>query len=323
VSGEGGLARLTPVALERGAAPAIDWGDLSGIALAEPFFDQSVERWAGGDPPPRLVRTGWDALERLDGAAALDPALIIFHLSRCGSTLVSRALATHEAALVLSEPGTLNSFLMSDWRDADAADRALWLRRLVRALGRGHGGAARVVLLKLSSWNVMRLALFRQAFPAARLLWLQRAPAEVMASILATPPGWAALRRFSAQAEMVFGLPASEAARLDPEEFCARALAAMLEAARQAQAAGAMLVDYRELPGAIWRRVAPFAGLAMSAESERRMTEESRFSAKERGRHLFTGDPPRPLSDRARDLAERLAGPGYRALDAARPAAPG
>ena len=94
------LTRLTPVALTLGAAPSIDWSDLDGVRFSEPFFDQTIERWAGGNPPPRLVNTGLDALEALDGAPALDPALLIFHLSRCGSTLMSRLLGTRPGTLV-------------------------------------------------------------------------------------------------------------------------------------------------------------------------------------------------------------------------------
>src|SRR6185312_2160384 len=107
------LAPLVPVALSLDP-PAIDWGDLGGMRFSEPFFDQTIERWAGGTPPPRLLRTGFDALDALDAAPSLEPTALIFHLSRCGSTLLSRLLATLPATLVIAEPRPLNTLLMSD-----------------------------------------------------------------------------------------------------------------------------------------------------------------------------------------------------------------
>jgi hypothetical protein len=317
------LERFTPVALNLDAEPSIDWGDLDGVRFSEPFFDQTIERWAGG-PAPRLVRTGLDALAALDAAPSLDPAALIFHLSRCGSTLVSRLLATHPRTLVISEPKPLNALLMAGPPEFDAERQAYLLRLLVRALGRRRTGGERHYVLKLSSWNVTRLALFRRAFPDAPLVWLQRAPSEIMASIRADPPGWMQLRHVPSQAEALFGIPAASSAGLDAEQFCARALAAMLAAARGTEDAGALLVDYRELPDAVWQRVAPFAGIALDEVETGRMREEARFHSKDAARRLFTGDPAdtRPASDRTHALVADLLEPLYQALDKRRGAAP-
>ncbi len=241
------LALWTPVALsvgERGVA--IDWGDLGGIRFTEPFFQQTVERWAGGDPRP-LVRTGFDALGALDAAPSLDPSGLIFHLSRCGSTLLSRLLGTVPGTLVVSEPAPVNALLLAPQPDPAAAARLL--RLMVRALGRRRFGDEHRLVLKLSSWNVRRLDLFRAAFPAAPAIWLQREPAAIAASLLARPPGWLGLWQDPA-ARTMFGLdraPASSA------EFCVAALASLFAAARAID--GRVLhLDYADLPAAAWER---------------------------------------------------------------------
>ncbi len=109
------LARWTPVRLDfSGPAPAVYWADLSAERFVEPFFDQTVTRWASGPTARPLVRTGLEALVALDGEPSLEPAGIIFHLSRCGSTLVSRLLGTLPGVVVLAEPGPLNSILGLD-----------------------------------------------------------------------------------------------------------------------------------------------------------------------------------------------------------------
>jgi hypothetical protein len=318
------LARFTPVALTLGAEPSIDWGDLDGVRFSEPFFDQTVERWAGG-PAPRLVRTGLEALDAHEAVPSLDPTALIFHLSRCGSTLMSRLLAVQAETLVISEPNLLNVLLMAGPAEFDAERQANLLRLLVRALGRHRFGDERHYVLKLSSWNITRLVLFRRAFPQAQLIWLQRRPVEIMGSILADPPGWTQLRHVPSQAEALFGIPAASNAGLDTEQFCARALAAMLVGARRADEAGALLVDYRELPDAVWQRVAPFAGLALDEIETQRMREEARFYSKDAARRPFTGDPAaeRSISDRVRTLVAHLVDPLYYALDQRRRAALG
>lgn len=314
------LARWTPVAL--GLAPqggSVDWGDLAGLRFAEPFFDQTVDRWAGGSEA-RLVRTDLAALEALDGAPSLDPAALIFHLSRCGSTLVSRLLAQLPGTLVIVEPRPVNTLLIADPVTLDACEAARLLRLLVRALGRRRFGDERHYVLKLSSWNVARLELFRRAFPGVPLIWVQRAPAEILASTQADPPGWSALSRMPA-AQWLFGIPAAEAATLDAAGFTARALATLLAAAEAA--AELTVVDYRDLPDAVWTRLAPAIGIASDAADIARLKEEARYNAKDPGRRLFAGDPtgrpslPEPLR---RFCAERLE-PLYRALDARRQAA--
>jgi hypothetical protein len=216
--------------------------------------------------------------------------------------------------LVVSEPAPLNTLLAVDRSDDDAVRM---LRQLVRALGRRRFGTERHYVLKLSSWNVTRVALFRRAFPAVPLIWAQRSPVEVMASLLADPPAWMELRRLPDQARSIFGAATAAAASDDCELFCARALAATLTAALAAEDGPALTLDYRDLPDAVWTIVAPFLGIDLSRDAIAAMREEARFYSKEASPRPFQGDAPdkRQVSDRARGLAADLVEPIYRALD--------
>lgn len=313
------MGPLTPVALNLApGAISVDWGDLGSLRFAEPFFDQTVERWAGG-PAPRLVRTDLAALSALDEAASLDPAALIFHMSRCGSTLVSRLLARIPGVLVVAEPKPVNTLMLAGPEALGEDETARLLRLLVRALGRRRFGDERHYVLKLSSWNIARLDLFRRAFPEAKLVWVQRRPVEVMASLAADPPAWLELRRAPGAAQRLFAIPPAALAELDASGFCARALAALLEAA-QAAAEGALTVDYRELPDAVWSRIAPFLGLALGADERAALAEEARYHAKDPARRLFAGDPPERRDPPAalRALAQQYLEPLYQTLDSRR-----
>ena len=189
------LARWTPVRLDfSGPAPAVYWADLSAERFVEPFFDQTVARWASGPSARPLVKTGLEALGALDGEPSLEPAGMIFHLSRCGSTLVSRLLGTLPGVVVIAEPAPLNALLGLDPDRVDDAALAKIVRLLVRALGRCRHGDERRLVLKCTSWNIRRRAVLAAAFPETPWIWVQRDPARVLASLLAEPPGWLGLQ---------------------------------------------------------------------------------------------------------------------------------
>jgi hypothetical protein len=307
-------ATLTPVALNLApGALSVDWGDLGALRFTEPFFDQTVERWAGS-PAARLVRTDLATLAALDGAPSLDPAALVFHMSRCGSTLVSRLLARIPGMLVVSEPRPVNALLLAGPALFGEDETARLLRLLVRALGRRRFGDERHYALKLSSWNIARLDLFRRAFPDAKLVWVQRQPLEVLASLAADPPAWRELARAPGDAERLFRIPPAELASLDAAGFCARVLQALLGAARSA-GDGLLAIDYRELPDAVWARIAPFLGLDLGAPEIAALRAEARYHAKDPGRRLFAGDPPerRDPPPALRTLAAEIE-PLYRAV---------
>ena len=295
------LTGWTPVALNLAQPPgSIDWGDLRGTRFREPFFDQTVETWAGGESA-RLIRTDLAPLLELGETTSLSPAALIFHLSRCGSTLLSRLLGTIPGVLAISEPAPLNSFLLGKAQLGDAETVSRLLRGLVRALGQKRFGDETRYVLKLSSWNVAHLGLYRQAFPAARIIWLQRAPGAVLASLLREPAGWARLQP---------GQPSAAA------ETYRQALASYLKAALDTDPDKTLYLDYAELPDAVWTRVAPFLGWVLDQTDIARMQQEAGFDAKQPERRAF--DRARAQADarppELNSLAETLM-PLYRELD--------
>jgi hypothetical protein len=310
------LARWTPIRFDlSGRVPTVDWADLSAERFVEPFFDQTVARWATGPNAKPLVRTGLDALVALDSEPSLDPAGMIFHLSRCGSTLVSRLLGTLPGVIVLAEPSPLNALLRLDPDRADGPTLVRLVRVLVRALGRCRHGDERQLVLKCTSWNIRRREILAAAFPETPWIWVQREPAHVLVSLLATPPGWLGLGITSPPAARLFGLdPVAVPARARVE-FAARALGAMLEAAAT-DPAGRLSIDYADLPSAVWQGVAPHFGLEIDAAAIERMAEQSRFYSKDAEPRVFSGDALAglPVTDAIREAAQRFAEPGYRAL---------
>jgi hypothetical protein len=310
------LALWTPVRLDfSGPAPAIYWADLSAERFVDPFFDQTVTRWASGPRARPLVKTGLEALAALDGEPSLEPAGIIFHLSRCGSTLVSRLLGTLPGVVVLAEPTPLNALLGLDPDRVDEATLAKIVRLLVRALGRLRHGNERRLVLKCTSWNIRRRAVLAAAFRETPWIWIQRDPAHVLASLLANPPGWLGIQAAPQRAARRFGLDPAAVPAMTRAEFAARALGAMLAAAAT-DPARRLRIDHADLPHAVWTRVAPHLGLEADDAAVDRMIEEARYYSKDSTPRIYAGHAPErhPMTDAMREAAQCFADPGYRAL---------
>ena len=283
------LARWTPVRLDfSGPVPAVDWANLSEERFVEPFFDQTAARWASGPRASQLVRTGLDVLVALDKEPSLEPAGMVFHMSRCGSTLVSRLLATLPGVVVLAEPSPLNSLLALEPGRVNQPALIQIVRLLVRALGRRRHGDERQLVLKCTSWNIRHRAVLAAAFPETPWIWVQRDPARVLASLLAEPPGWLRLQNWPQQAKQRFGLDPATVPAMTRAAFAAQALGSMLEAAVATDPAGRLCIDHAELPDVVWQRVAPHFGLEVDAAAVARMTDEARFYSKESVPRVFS-----------------------------------
>ena len=112
-----GAARLwledvwTPVAFMRtqSGGTAVVWADIGHGPFEAPFFSATLEK--------RLASAPWflAGIESLTVYALRRPGLpltgIVWHMSRCGSTLARNLLAAVGGSVAISEPAIVNSFV--------------------------------------------------------------------------------------------------------------------------------------------------------------------------------------------------------------------
>lgn len=285
----------------------VEWAYFGEQPLDAPFFEMSVRR-ARMRPINRLCR--WrTALDDFLGddsiARAPPPRGLIFHMSRCGSTLVAQMLAAVARNRVLSEAPPIDSVLrLRELRpETTEEDRRRALIAMVAALARGRDGAESRCILKLDSWHMMALPLFRAAFPSTPWVFLYRDPVEVLVSQMRsrgmqTVPGM---------------LPRElqgpdDAATLGAEEFCAQALAQSCEAAvAHFHLGGGLLVAYEELPDAVFSKILPHLGLSVDAAEREAMRAATLRDAKA-PHNIFSRDGEekrRAATERVREAAAR------------------
>jgi Sulfotransferase family len=280
----------------------VQWTFLGDQPLREPFFQGDVHRNFRA-PFNRLFRhvTPIERLpEWLGQHPPLRPSGFIFHMSRCGSTLVSQMLAACADNVVISEAAPIDEVVRA--RQVQPAlsedEQARWLASIIGALGQPRAGGRRL-FVKLDCWHTLSLPLFRRAFPDVPWVFLYRDPVEVMVS-----------QRKMPGMQMIPGAFGPELLGIAPtldrrEDYCARVLARICEPiAQQHSLGGGLLVNYRDLPDALWTAILPHFGVAASAEERATMEETAKFDAKEPS---FAFTPDAEAKQRAASAATRAA----------------
>ena len=259
----------------------VEWCCLREERFSDPFFAQTIDRalWRPFNQAFRR-RTRLEALgEALGGANVRRPAGLIFHMSRCGSTLVAQMLAALPGSVVVSEAEPVDDVLGAHRRDPAVADewRAERLRWIVTALGNSVSGDPRRFVLKMDSWHVLDLPVIRRAFPGVPSIMVYRDPVEVLVSHERTP-GWMMV---PIHAEKLLSLTVDEAVTLPHEDYRARILERFLGAMLRDDDPACRLVNYAELPSAAMESIPLWFGIDLGSHDRRMMSGAARRDAKE------------------------------------------
>lgn len=311
------LEGWTPIRVSwTGGEPVFDWCYTGEARFEDPFFDQTVERLLRR-PFPLLFRreTSIGDVQRFSLERELsEPTGLIFHASRCGSTLVAQMLAALPGTHVLSEPPPVDTILRARFRRPDVSEdeQVAWVRATILALGRRD----LCTIVKFDSWSAVDLALVRRAFPDVPWIFVYRDPAEILAS---------QLRRRGAQMipgvlpPQLFGLDLAAAAQLAPEEYCARVLEVIMRSGLteyQGDPGRSLVANYRSLPGLVADRVAPLFGLELDDDARARMADVAGRDAKNPA-IPYTGEGRADISPAALAAVRQWAWPVYERLEAA------
>jgi hypothetical protein len=305
--------------------PTIDWCYADSRSLGGQSFDQIVDECLS--LPFNLLFRHQTPIEVLGRWSEVQPGLrptgFIFHLSRSGSSLVSRMLAGLQRNIVISEARPIDATLRAHFHCAQikAAQRILWLRWMMNALAQKRRGDEEHFFIKFHAWNTLELPLIRRAFPDVPWVFLYSDPVEVMVSQFSQR---GAHMIAGALPPALFGMDLRAATSLPPEEYCAKVLAMICKAALQHSREGGRLINYRELPEVVPDSLLNFFGLRCS-DSE---LDTVRAAAKRDAKNpvaTFQNDSQKKrekATEAIRDAADKLLYPVYEELEAVRQAQP-
>ena len=243
--------------------------DIAAPELQDAFMQETIARVHA---PETIVQIAKDAIGKAAAEAA--PVGLIFHVARCGSTLISQSLKKLDNLVVYAEPQPVNEILAPPHK-WPRSERIAALRSLGAAFAR-HAGKPYV--LKFSSWNTLYCDLLAEAFPTSPWILSLRDPTEVCVSLLSQEPGW--FRRTSDAGRELAKAIDPLAASASREEFTARVYGAFCEAASRLDPGRGKLVPYDTLPASVWNVVAPHFALAVDASQRQAIAEAARAHAK-------------------------------------------
>ena len=272
---------LPVVAFWRHGQLYLQWSFFGRQRLIQPFFESDVQH-AMFKSFSRLIRYVTpisDLAQSLQLYPSLRPSGFIFHMSRCGSTLVSQMLAALSHNVVISEASPIDTVVRAKQTNFALSDdqHILWLQWIVGVLGQQRTGDAQNYFVKLDCWHTRELPLFQRAFPDVPWIFLYRDPVEVLVSHLRMPgmqmiPG--------ALDPNLFNIEPADRVR-SPEDYCARILARLCQPVVQQQAnAKRLLINYRDLPQALWTAILPHFGVTCSDEDRVAMMQAAWSNAK-------------------------------------------
>ena len=304
----------------RESEPFVDWCYMATERFTHPFFSDNI-RQCMRRPFNLLFRhqTPIDLLSELKRSGKIIPPTgFIFHMSRCGSTLVGQMLAASESNIVISEAAPVDSII--SLKDPSVTDdiRGNWLRWMMDAFGRQRHETERRLFVKFDSWSTLELEVIKQIFPDVPWIFLYRNPVEVIVSHM---------RQRGSQmvpgtlTDILPGVTLAETLEMPPEEYCAKILARICTAALQHDDdENGLMVNYDQLPEALTGVIAEHFSISFTQDELDKINDAAKFNAKT-PQMFFEPDSAgkqTEASSSARHAAAKWVEPLYKELEAKR-----
>lgn len=160
-----------------------EWIYLGDLKYTEPFFDETISKCrshAYNSKLFKVITTAENVIDWSNEIIAVELKSLIFHVSRCGSTMLSQSLATSSENIMISEAPIIDEILRSDKFDLDK--KAILLKAVIALLGQKRFTEQKNLILKLDAWHIFNADYLRSIFPETPFALLYRNPVEVLKS---------------------------------------------------------------------------------------------------------------------------------------------
>lgn len=292
-----------------------EWLYTGDKKFTEPFFNTTIsicKNLEQNGKPNTVVSDMGMMIQWSKDINALQPSAIIFHVSRCGSTLLSQLLSLDETHIVLSEVPFFDEMLRLPYHKNPVDEKIAndYLRAAIKYYGRKRCGNEKHLFIKTDSWHLQFYKQLRGLFPTVPFILLYRNPQEVIFSQqkqrgMQSVPGMIEPE--------VFGFSKEKIQETNFDWYMANVLkvyfAKMIEITKTDSLA--LPVNYKEGMTGIMKKLYSFAGLELTEDTNALFKERSRFHAKH-PQQLFTEDYKESKPPAFLDSVMKL----YRQLDA-------
>jgi len=253
-------------------------------SFTEPFFGDTIVRCLQFPQNSQIYKccsTNGSLVEWAAGMDAVPPAAFIFHVSRCGSTLVSQALAINKQNISLSEVPLFDVILrlpLNNDRICDEQSDEI-LAAAIKFYGIKRTLKENKLFIKTDSWHLLFYKRLRALYPETPFIVMYRNPGDVLNSNKRSR-GMQAIPHLVEPSLYGFDKNTPDFGDLDLymtfvlEKFYNTIIEMATTDART------LLVNYNEGLSTMMQRITRFTGIQSGAEEEARIAERSLFHAK-------------------------------------------
>lgn len=270
------------------------WLYLEDKSFSEPFFDETISKCKsfGFNSRHFIPVSNLNILaEWSKSIVSVKPTAFIFHVSRCGSTLLTQLLGINEQHIVLSEVPFFDDLLRLPYKFPNfqkVPEQGL-LKEVIQFYGQKRTGNETSLFIKTDSWHVFFWKEIRKLYPEVPFILLYRSPDQVIRS-------HQKLRGMQAVPGVIepeiFGFDRDEINGIGLDEYMVKVLeryfALFLEIAENDQTS--LLLNYNQGPMQLIQATAAFTNTTINAADKAEMEQRSRYHAKFPG-NVFLEEP--------------------------------
>ena len=264
-------------------AGEISWFDFGDMQLRETFLEISAEERLSQHADALTVVTDLEVLETPDlYPDALSPAGFIFHVGRCGSTLLAKVLSSLDRHIVIKEAEPVQHLLDVEYEEVFGEKRVRYLQSLLNVYGHRRLPVHERFFVKFSSNHVKRLEMIRRLYPGVPWLFLYRNPYEIIPTSL-EGPAWFIRNKNTAEGAFEAGQSIEAVEQMSDLEFSVQVESSILRIAIENACDHCLFVDYTQLIPENLPRILRFFGINVTGEEYDGMVEQFGFYSKSDG----------------------------------------
>lgn len=258
-----------------------EWLYVGDEPFLEPFFDSTIARCKQLPENFDHYKNVTALSTMLEWSAKVDaaePAGFIFHVSRCGSTMVSQLLSMHTEHIVLSEVPFFDDILRMP--QIEKYTNAELFKGAVKLYSQKKTGSEKKVFIKTDSWHIRFHKEIREMFPEIVFLLLYRRPDEVVRS-LNRAAGMHCVPQFIDP--QFFGIPDKVVTIPDFYDYPVKVIGKYLETYLEVAATdpNLLLLNYNEGMLPIIEKIGNRVGIIFSVDEQAKMKERLLFQGKQ------------------------------------------
>lgn len=264
----------------------VNWLLPTGPAT-EPFQDEAISRYRQQLLLNQIIQPCTSlaiAQQQTKHLVDAKPAGFIFHLSRCGSTLVSGCFSELETTCVFSESPLLTGLLLDG--NLSTEEQQDFLRLFINLQAAAFSARPQMII-KWNAWDIFRWEMIRNIYPDVPVIFLVRDPLEILASHQRSSGRHMAGDTTLANFHPVFANPHTDDSVLD---WQIRVLLGLLSAMNEKSAqANIRVVDYQHWSAQSMIAMLDFFGCGINEPVFLKIQARMRFHSKSPGQ-VFVAD---------------------------------